>query len=196
MSWSRGSELAEEIWDRISPHVDIEKLQLVAQTIIDKFEDHDADNWNYESDLYKTAYPFEENEFNSFVEEIDENEATLTDRGKRTVKAVIQAANISNASVLDLIYCFSEEYTKINDLDAYCLDILTGMEYSLRDYVLNNSPTQYPDNLEEEENELLCCAILLCAYGFGGAFEDGEDLEDEEFKRFLERRLTNVPSTN
>lgn len=55
MGWARGSQLAEELWEKIKVHIKPESLEIVAKTITSNFEDYDADDWDSASDLWKAS---------------------------------------------------------------------------------------------------------------------------------------------
>ena len=60
MGWSSGSELAQEVWDAVYPHLPKKARQDVAQQIVEAFENHDADDWyatnENDEDLYWAAF--------------------------------------------------------------------------------------------------------------------------------------------
>lgn len=51
MGWASGSYLAEEIWTEVRDFIPEDKCQKVARYIHDKFCDHDADDWDGNSQL-------------------------------------------------------------------------------------------------------------------------------------------------
>ena len=57
MGWASGSYMAEELWRDISEFVDEEHKKEAAKIIFDLFEDHDADDWNGDSELVQLADP-------------------------------------------------------------------------------------------------------------------------------------------
>ena len=46
MGWARGSGIAEEIWGIVREFIPVRKRELVANDIIEVFEDEDADDWD------------------------------------------------------------------------------------------------------------------------------------------------------
>jgi hypothetical protein len=187
MGWSRGSDLAENLWTKISPHIDIDELQLVAQTIIDAFEEYDADDWRYESDLYQTAYPFGEGKFAPLVQEFYDESARCTEKGTATVKLMLQTANKADCSILDVIACYLKDGNNdADEMDAYCLSYLTGLDECSLENVYMESPAEYPP--EDDENELFYSYVLLCAYGFGHAFQENGEFAGRSFRDFLAER--------
>jgi hypothetical protein len=187
MGWASGSSLAENLWRGISPHIDIDQLQHVAQTIIDAFEDHDADDWDYEGDLYQTAYPFGEGKFAPLVKTFDDESARCTEKGSDTVKLMLQVSNKADCSILDVIACYVKDGNDDNDdMNAYCLNYLTGLDESSLESVYMEPATEYPP--ETDENELFYSYVLLCAYGFGHAFQEGGEFAGRSFRDFLAER--------
>lgn len=47
MGWCTGTEIAEEVWKRIKPHVPIKKHKEVTKALVDVFSEYDADDWEY-----------------------------------------------------------------------------------------------------------------------------------------------------
>jgi len=45
MGWSRGSYLADDVWNLVKPHIDPSKQRTVARELLQKFCDYDADDW-------------------------------------------------------------------------------------------------------------------------------------------------------
>lgn len=59
MGWASGSEAADRLWKKVKPRIPAEHYQRVAEAIVSTFEDLDADDWDYESGVYKAARPDE-----------------------------------------------------------------------------------------------------------------------------------------
>lgn len=57
MGWASGSYMAEELWREISDMINDEDKADAAKIIFDLFEDHDADDWNGDSELVQLADP-------------------------------------------------------------------------------------------------------------------------------------------
>jgi hypothetical protein len=55
MGWASGSELAEELWSKIKNDIPKNNHKKVAKIIYDKFCEHDADAWEYDSKLLEDA---------------------------------------------------------------------------------------------------------------------------------------------
>jgi hypothetical protein len=62
MGWCTGSGIAEELWENIREYIPPDKRQELAKRIVDLFSSYDADCWEYDGDLYSTAYPWEDEE--------------------------------------------------------------------------------------------------------------------------------------
>ena len=65
MGWASGSYLAEELWVKLKPYISQNNYKEVSKILIDKFCEHDADDWEcYPSDdcLYYTYLKYNEPE--------------------------------------------------------------------------------------------------------------------------------------
>ena len=51
MGWSRGSELAEQVWGLVRDKLPLSQRTMIAQHFIEKFEDHDCDTMNEANQL-------------------------------------------------------------------------------------------------------------------------------------------------
>jgi hypothetical protein len=62
MGWCSGSELAEEVWDKIQDFIPKVKRKKVARELVELFNNHDADCWepNLKGGLYNMAHPEEQ----------------------------------------------------------------------------------------------------------------------------------------
>jgi hypothetical protein len=55
MGWSRGSEIAAEVWDLVKEFVPPKKRKSIAKQIVDLFEDNDCDTMYEAEDLMEAA---------------------------------------------------------------------------------------------------------------------------------------------
>jgi hypothetical protein len=55
MGWSRGSEIAAEVWDLVKEFVPTKKRKSIAKQIVDLFEDNDCDTMYEAEDLMEAA---------------------------------------------------------------------------------------------------------------------------------------------
>ena len=57
MGWSSGSQLAEEVWRLVAPKLvhPVQEREEVANALIELFENHDADDWDTSSALWKAS---------------------------------------------------------------------------------------------------------------------------------------------
>lgn len=55
MGWSRGSELAEDVWERVRKHIPEDQRKQVAGEIIDLFENEDADDFYDDMQIMQDA---------------------------------------------------------------------------------------------------------------------------------------------
>jgi hypothetical protein len=55
MGWSRGSEIAAEVWDLVKEFVPPKKRKSIAKQIVDLFEDNDCDTMYEAEDLVEAA---------------------------------------------------------------------------------------------------------------------------------------------
>jgi len=59
MGWSSGTQLADTVWGIVKKHIPMSQRWSVASKLVNAFEDYDADDWDCNGDLYKTARPKE-----------------------------------------------------------------------------------------------------------------------------------------
>jgi hypothetical protein len=52
MGWSSGSQLAQELWEELREYITVRHRSSAAETIIESFECHDADDWDEGSGLW------------------------------------------------------------------------------------------------------------------------------------------------
>lgn len=57
MGWASGSELAQDMWDELKQYIPKKDQVAASRVILEAFEDRDADDWDIDSDLIKTAAP-------------------------------------------------------------------------------------------------------------------------------------------
>ena len=63
MGWSRGSYMAEDIWNKVKPKLKKEDYQEIAEYIYDYFSSEDADDFDTnENSLWAIAKPKEYND--------------------------------------------------------------------------------------------------------------------------------------
>jgi hypothetical protein len=55
MGWCEGSQLAEEVWEAVKPHIAKEHRCHMARKLLKMFEDHDADDFNDDMDIMQYA---------------------------------------------------------------------------------------------------------------------------------------------
>jgi hypothetical protein len=55
MGWASGSYLAQDLYDEIRRYIQPGARKRVAKTIVQTFEDHDADDWDLGSKLHRDA---------------------------------------------------------------------------------------------------------------------------------------------
>jgi hypothetical protein len=55
MGWSSGSELARETWDMVRPFINGKHKKRIAEKFLTAFENHDADDFDGQSNLEKDA---------------------------------------------------------------------------------------------------------------------------------------------
>lgn len=55
MGWASGSQLAEGLYADIRKYIPRGQRKNVAEKILDHFEHHDADDWDYGSKLWKNS---------------------------------------------------------------------------------------------------------------------------------------------
>jgi len=55
MGWSRGSELAGEVWDLVRAYIPEKKRKEVSGKIMDMFEDADADDFSDDMQIVQDA---------------------------------------------------------------------------------------------------------------------------------------------
>lgn len=75
MGWATGSEIAEELWNKLQPYLKQGNEKYVSKIIYDIFTEHDADDWGYqlqdkESLFYTYMKLNEPEEFKELMEEM------------------------------------------------------------------------------------------------------------------------------
>lgn len=55
MGWASGSYLAQELWDATRKYVPVKDHKKLAKKFFELFNQHDADDWDFESHLCKDA---------------------------------------------------------------------------------------------------------------------------------------------
>lgn len=208
MGWSAGSRLFDEMWEIVGPHLDIDEVERIANELIDLAEDFDCDTINEAEELWRAAGRSQHwedddeptNRRSALLESMDPDADgewedvphRITEQGNLVARAVVQAANSLECSMLDILHCFNEneEYTEVEDLDSFCLALMQDwtMEYDdmINHLGIYEDTPDYPP--ETEENGLFYDALMLLTYAFGSAFEPGGPFHGESFKTFLMER--------
>jgi len=183
------AELVDRLWESMMPFVEENELDEIARNFILISKRFGITDWSETAiEAFVESYDVDLDDDDDDDEIEDDDKFRLTAKGKATVKLLIQTANLTQTSILDVIRCgIDSGCVEHGDFDTFLLEPWVDEVHPLFMYTDDHEPATIPHE-DEENSSLFHQLLIMCACGLSSAFEKGGPMEGCDLKEFLAER--------